>query len=51
MAIEATVGGWRGDIAIDEIEFVSGPCPESHSADPSRQMTGTLPEDVQDPEG
>ena len=27
IAIEATVGGWRGDIAIDEIEFTSGQCP------------------------
>ncbi|KAK3744940.1 hypothetical protein QZH41_020411, partial [Actinostola sp. cb2023] len=25
--IEATVGGWRGDIAIDEIEFTPGSCP------------------------
>ena len=27
ITIEATVRGWRGDIAIDEIEFTSGQCP------------------------
>lgn len=25
--VEATVGGEAGDIAIDDISFISGPCP------------------------
>lgn len=27
--VEATVGGEAGDIAIDDISFISGPCPAS----------------------
>lgn len=27
--LEATVGGEAGDIAIDDISFISGPCPAS----------------------
>jgi len=27
--LEATVGGEAGDIAIDDISFISGPCPNS----------------------
>ncbi|XP_029929833.1 apical endosomal glycoprotein-like [Myripristis murdjan] len=30
--LEATVGGGAGDIALDDISFVSGPCPASDSA-------------------
>lgn len=29
VVLEATVGGEAGDIAVDDISFVSGPCPAS----------------------
>lgn len=29
VVLEATVGGEAGDIAIDDISLVSGPCPAS----------------------
>lgn len=29
VVLEATVGGEAGDIAIDDISFINGPCPAS----------------------
>ncbi len=33
--LEATVGGVEGDIAIDDISLISGPCPASGNKTPT----------------
>ena len=46
--IEATVVGWRGDIAIDELQFIPGGCPLqalTTTAAP-RDTTPTTPESL-----
>ena len=49
IAIEATVGGWRGDIAIDEIEFTSGQCPAFDAINTVEKTT--VPPTVRSSEG
>lgn len=49
IAIEATVGGWRGDIAIDEIEFTSGQCPAFDAINTVERTT--VPPTVRSSEG
>ncbi|XP_018613321.1 MAM and LDL-receptor class A domain-containing protein 2 isoform X2 [Scleropages formosus] len=33
VVLEASVGGWAGDIAVDDISFTQGPCPSSELCD------------------
>lgn len=40
--LEATVGGQAGDIAIDDISLISGPCPASGNKTENHRKLGGL---------